>query len=108
MRTAYLGEASGSCRRPHSRLCMLAAGRLHPPPPHPQPNPMQVLYTTHDWALVFEVAAGLYAVGALAYLQFASCEEQFAAEGSGPAAAAVGAAVRCDSAAVAAARPKAQ
>ncbi|KAL4447530.1 hypothetical protein ABPG75_004749 [Micractinium tetrahymenae] len=41
----------------------------------------QVLHTTHDWALVFEVAAGLYALGALAYLQFASCEEQFAPTG---------------------------
>ncbi len=51
-----------------------------------------MLYTTHDWALVFEVAAGLYALGAVAYLQFASCEEQFtpaslAAQGVGPTAA---------------------
>lgn len=38
----------------------------------------QVLYTTHDWSLVFEVAAGLYAVGAVAYLKWASSEEQFA------------------------------
>ncbi|EFN59932.1 hypothetical protein CHLNCDRAFT_18155 [Chlorella variabilis] len=38
----------------------------------------QVLHYTHDWSLVFEVAAGLYAVGAAAYLKWASCEEQFA------------------------------
>lgn len=42
----------------------------------------QVLHTTHDWALVFEVAAGLYALGALAYLRYASCEEQFTAPAS--------------------------
>ena len=40
----------------------------------------QVLHYTHDWSLVFEVAAGLYAVGALAYLSWASCEEQFGSE----------------------------
>jgi ACS family sodium-dependent inorganic phosphate cotransporter len=40
----------------------------------------QVLHYTHDWSLVFEVAAGLYAAGALAYLTWASCEEQFTAE----------------------------
>ena len=37
-----------------------------------------MLHYTHDWSLVFEVAAGLYAVGAAAYLKWASCEEQFA------------------------------
>jgi hypothetical protein len=38
----------------------------------------QVLHQTHDWSLVFEVAAGLYLFGALVYLSNASCEEQFA------------------------------
>lgn len=42
----------------------------------------QVLHYTHDWSLVFEVAAGLYAAGALAYLTCASCEEQFATDGA--------------------------
>ena len=37
----------------------------------------QVLHATHDWSLVFEVAAGLYLAGAGAYLRFASSEEQF-------------------------------
>lgn len=44
-----------------------------------------MLHYTHDWSLVFEVAAGLYAVGALAYLSWASCEEQFAGEAQPPA-----------------------
>lgn len=38
----------------------------------------QVLHYTHDWSLVFEVAAGLNVVGALAYLKWASSDEQFA------------------------------
>ena len=38
----------------------------------------QVLHQTHDWSLVFEVAAGLYLFGAVVYLSNASCEEQFA------------------------------
>ncbi len=38
---------------------------------------VQVLYTTHDWGLIFEAAAGAYMVGALIYLKWASCEEQF-------------------------------
>ena len=37
----------------------------------------QVLHATHDWSLVFEVAAGLYLAGAGVYLRFASSEEQF-------------------------------
>ena len=42
----------------------------------------QVLHQTHDWALVFEAAAGLYTLGARAYRGCASCEEQFCSEGA--------------------------
>lgn len=60
--------------------CLVAS----PSPTRPAraPTGSQVLHTTHDWALVFEVAAGLYALGALAYLRYASCEEQFTAPAS--------------------------
>lgn len=44
----------------------------------------QVLHTTHDWGLVFESAAACYVVGALAYLKWASCQEQFGGEGAAP------------------------
>ena len=65
-----------------SPLLQLAPARAPPPPPPPPAVSIyatgQVLHYTHDWSLVFEVAAGLYAVGAAAYLKWASCEEQFA------------------------------
>ena len=69
---------------PNSSLPLL----IHPSPPCRPPSPPaaavsiyatgQVLHQTHDWSLVFEVAAGLYLFGAVVYLSNASCEEQFA------------------------------
>lgn len=37
----------------------------------------QVLTQTHDWGLIFEAAAVVYTLGALAYLKWASSQEQF-------------------------------
>lgn len=90
-----LGDTwGGQTRRCRPRTCAPASStNPYTQPTHSShPRHRQVLYTTHDWALVFEVAAGLYALGAVAYLQFASCEEQFtpaslAAQGVGPTAA---------------------
>lgn len=46
--------------------------------PHTRRTPPQVLHTTNDWGLIFEAAAATYAVGALAFLRWASSDEQFA------------------------------
>ena len=72
--------------------CPLNSSALPLTPPSPFSLPAvsiyatgQVLHQTHDWSLVFEVAAGLYLFGALVYLSNASCEEQFADAEAAPA-----------------------
>lgn len=76
----------GRAYSPPTLLTLVVTARFTTPSPS-SPLPAvsiyatgQVLHYTHDWSLVFEVAAGLYAAGALAYLTWASCEEQFAPE----------------------------